>query len=234
MSFMLIGQLATPQGYAVQYDRAGDAEHFAMPAVGFRRHQAPDIPLQLGHDGDRIGGVRYAERSKADGLLVVATVDRDEWADHLDEFGTWGLSPRVRCAPTGAPLEYGYGRLTEVSIVKRPATRGTRPILWSKVELGSGGGDPLGMPLRWRSTWARAHEAASAGKYRRAADHLTIVDLDPLDDLDEARTDPAGARRRAMADLKAMARARMKPTTAVDGGTGRIYTRHSGSVVSFR
>src|SRR4051794_35870318 len=230
MSITLIGQLATRLGLAVQYDRAGDADHFTMPADLFRREQPAELPLRMGHDDQwQIGTVRYLERSRADGLPVGATVDvdmADLWAEHGPHF----LSPRLTCAPTGRPPEHGHRRLSGGSAVKRPATRWTKPVLWSDIALGSGGGDPAGMPLAWHDTWARAHERAAVERYRRRAEHLVIHDVDPLDLASEAVSDPAGVRRRAVAELAAV-RAKAKPVA--DEG-GRSFVRRTGTVTSYR
>lgn len=203
MTFTLIGQAASTAGHIVKYDRAGNAEHSALPAVGFLRRQPVGIPLQLGHDGDRIGTVRYLERSAAGGLVAVATVDHDHWAEHLTEFAPFYMSAGVRCVPTGRPLELGHAMMRELSIVKNPGGRCLRPVLWSPIDLGGGGGDPAGMPLAWHDTWARAHERAAVERYRVRPEHLAIHDVDELGFVDEYNTDPAGARQRLEAELEA-------------------------------
>lgn len=193
-----VGQLCTTAGLVQQRDLAGDPDPFTMTAVSYRREQPVPLPLVFDHDLSwPVGEVAYLERSRADGLLVVGRIARDDLADLLD--GEWYLSAGVRCVPSG-PLEFGHVRMHEVSLVRKPANVNTHPLHWAPSDIArDAGSQPHGLPLNWRSTWGRAHEAMAARIYRRAPDRLAIVDLDQLDAVDEIMTDPAAARRRVEA-----------------------------------
>ena len=73
------------------------------------------------------------------------------------------------------------------------------------------------MPLNWRDTWARAHEAMQSRAYRRA-DRRPILDLDPLDVSDEILTDPAEAKRKNRRKPNGnVTHARSAPGVTLDG-----------------
>jgi hypothetical protein len=63
-------------------------------------------------------------------------------------------------------------------------------------------------------------------RYGRA-DHLSIVDLDPLDPADELLTDLDAARAAAVAEAKAAVKAKPK-TRASAPAPERVYQHHTG------
>lgn len=197
MTITVIGQLTTNHGLVQQRDRAGDMDAWTMPAPSYLREQPAVVPVLMDHDwGWPVGAVGHLERSRADGLLMVARVANDDLGDLLAD-GPWFLSGGVRCAPTGV-MQYGLAKLREVSIVRRTANVNTRPIRWSRSDIArDSGSEPHDMPLRWHDTWRRAHERMVGERYREKPAHLTIHDLDQLSIVDEVMTDPAAARRRA-------------------------------------
>ncbi len=205
----LIGQIATSRGLIHQHDLAGNGDAWTLPTVAYERAQ-PRVPILVGHDRDWVvGEVAYYERSNIDGLMMVGTV-RDDMADLLDG-DDWHLSPEVACRRCG-PLEYGHGRIAEVSLVRRTASIGTSPIRYARHDIADAGGAPRGLPLRWHDTWARAGEAVSRYTYRRD-DGLRIVDIDPLDLVDEVLCDPIVAAR-VNAEAKRRSAPTIRPTPA--------------------
>jgi hypothetical protein len=218
----LIGQVCTSKGLVQQRDLAGNAYPWTLPANSYERAQRR-VPVLVNHDeGWRIGEVQHWERSRAGGLMLVAELNSlGPMDDDSDE--SWYLSPDVISTPYG-PLERGHGRIEEVSVVPRTASLGTLPVRWSPHT-----GAPHNMPLHWYDTWSRAHEARSSYRYRRD-DKLSIVDIDPLDLIDEVLCDPVVAERVAAeaAAIKTKARAAAPSTTE-----RRYVHRLGGRVTSF-
>lgn len=178
MTWTIIGQVATASGRSQQFDLAGVGSPFTLPAANFRPMQPR---LRLLHDHDEtwdLGGqgVVHLERSAVDGLLCVATIDVD--LSEMLANGEWFMSGGVRTTPTGAPLEFGHGKLHEVSLVRKPAMLGTHPLRWSRTNIVTdSGGAPHGLPMRWHDTWQRAHQRATSYRFQRA-DFLLIEDVD--------------------------------------------------------
>lgn len=197
MTITVIGQLATTAGLVQQRDLAGDADPWTMPAPSYLRQQPAVVPVLMDHDwGWPVGTVGHLERAEATGLLMVARLGNDDLGDLFAD-GDWFLSGGVRCAPTGV-MEYGQVRFREISLVRRTANLGTKPIRWSRSDIATdSGSEPHDMPLRWHDTWRRAHDRMVTERYREKPAHLTIHDLDQLSVVDEVLTDPAAARRRA-------------------------------------
>ena len=197
MTLHLIGQLATHRGLVQQRDAVGTLDSWTMPANAYVRQQRR-VPLLVEHDW-QVGEVQYLQRSRASGLLMVATAD-DNIADLLRDH-EWHLSAGVRCHETGFSAhgsEFGLATLREMSLVGRPANVGTGKVHWS-----TAAGAPHGLPLNWRSCWEEAHEAMPGYKYRRH-DGLRIHDVDELDLYDEVMTDPESARAKIRATLPAV------------------------------
>ena len=190
----ILGQTATPQGFARQVDLAGDADLFTMPATAFRPLHRPDLPLLMQHSDWQVGDVRYLERSRSDGLLALATIEDDTFSDLLAD-GPWYLSAGVRATPAKMPNEYEDIRLKEISLTRRPAVRGTRPLVWSHHDVTKGGGgQPSDMALNWRSAWDRGAERLVGARFRVAPKYLVIHDLDPLPVAPVAPAAPAALR----------------------------------------
>lgn len=181
----VIGQVVADAGLVSQVDAWGGHEPYRLPATGYERNQPRPLPLRYQHhEGFQLGEVGHLERSRASGLMAVATIPDNDLADLLAD-GPWFLSDKVACRSVG-PLTKGGARLHELSLVRKSANVNTRPIRYARTDIArNAGGHPAGLPLNWRSTWDRAHKAMSAYAYRRA-DHLVIHDLDPAD-LDAAR-----------------------------------------------
>jgi hypothetical protein len=248
MTATLIGQVCTAQGLIHQHDLAGNAYAWELPAVGYERAQHR-VPIVVGHDETwQLGEAAYFERSRTDGLLVVARLHA---LGPIDDGHDWYLSPDVSSRPCG-PLESNHGTIHELSVVPRTGSVNTRPLRWSPHDLArSGGGEPRGLALRWRETWARAHEAINGDRYRYLRDDtLRIVDMDQLDLIDEVLCDPEVAarvkaeaeetkRRAAMLDM-ARSHDVNAERYAVEHGLGgysyvgadgeRRYVRHSGKL----
>jgi hypothetical protein len=199
----LIGQVVAHHGLVNGVDPVGAPEPYTLPANAYLRDQPAGLGLFFDHDTSwRIGDVEFLQRSRADGLMMVGRVVRDDLADLLLD-GDWYLSDGVNCRATG-PLMKGHAQLREISLVRRSANVGSRPLRWARSDLGAdAGSEPGNMPLNWYGCWTRAHEAIAARRYRRTPDRLAIVDLDPLGYVDEILTAPAAtlaaARRRAEA-----------------------------------
>jgi hypothetical protein len=193
MTTSLIGQVCTSRGLIQQYDLAGDADAWSLPAVAYERAQRR-VPILVQHDETwPVGEVAYYERSKADGLMMVGTI-RDDLTDLLDD-DDWHLSPEIESRRCG-PFEYGHGKINEISLVRRTASIGTRPVRYARHDTVGGGGAPRGLPLRWYDIWDRAHEQMHSDRYtHRRDDSLRIHDIDPLDLVDEVLCDPEVAAR---------------------------------------
>lgn len=176
----LIGQVVTNQGLVHTVDaHGGNDERWSMPATAYRRRQPASLPVHFDHDRSwPVGQTTYLERSKADGLLAVAVLERDDLADLLSD-GDWFISDSVRSRSVGL-VERSGGILEELSLVRRTGNVNTLPLRWSRSD-----GAPLGLPLNWHGPWRQAHERMSGARYRRAPDHLDIVDRDPLGLMDE-------------------------------------------------
>lgn len=202
----VIGQIVTAAGHVQQYDAAGDAIPYSMPANGYLRHQPKVIPLLFNHDHSwPLGLLCHLERSEAGGLMAVGRLMRDDLADLLED-GDWYFSDGTRCRPVGV-MEFGHVQLTDVSLVRSTGNLCTPPIRWSRCDIAKDSGQPLDLPLHWRACWNRAHARMVSARYKRAADTLTIHDLDRLGVVDELLTDPAYAR-------SLLARAKTKPKAA--------------------
>jgi hypothetical protein len=211
----LIGELASGKGLLRHVDLAGDSEYHHMPPSSYLRHQPPVIPLLHEHDDWHLGQVHYLERS-ARALVAVAQASDD--IEDLLRDGSWFFSDGVRYRG------YGIGettavRIHEVSIGRHPAAVAARPICFSASNTA-----PSGMPLPWYSVWGRANEAMAGARWRAAPDHLDIVDIDPLSDIDELMTDPERARKMSAEASAARSSARAAPAPRAD--TGRLF-RHS-------
>lgn len=190
MSICVIGQVVTSQGFVHTVDRFGDnPQYWQMPAVAYRRSQPANIGVHFDHDRSwRVGSATYLERSKADGLLAMAVLERDDLVDMLND-GPWFISDSVRSSRV-SEFERSGGVLEELSLVRQTGNVSTRPVRWSFSD-----GAPAGLPLNWRDSWKRGHEHMTRTRYRVAPDHLTIHDLDRLSTIDELLTDPSAARR---------------------------------------
>jgi hypothetical protein len=192
----VIGQLSTSEGLVQQRDGAGDPIPWTMRANSYLRDQKAGLPILMDHDpGWPVGGVGYLQRSAASGLLMVGRLADDSMADLLND-GDWYLSGGTNSHATGV-MEYGLATLREASLVRATGSIGTRPVCWSKTDIAKNSGAQPPMPLFWRSCWDAAHVAMSSYRYKRAG-RLPIVDIDELSLYDEAMTDPAAARRRAI------------------------------------
>jgi hypothetical protein len=189
----VIGEVVRSAGLVQEVDHWGNPLPWTMPANAFLRDQKARLPIVFNHDRSwPIGEVGYLERDRA-GLRMVGRLYRDDLDDLLDD-GDWYFSDSVRCRPTG-PLERGHGVLEEISLVRRTANLGTRPIAWARGDIAKGSSGQPPMPLPWRSCWDRAAECMSTYAYQRA-DRLPIVDLDQLDVVDELLTSNGASVRR--------------------------------------
>ena len=179
----LIGQIVSPLGLAQHVDLAGQVHHSAMPAEAFLRAQPAEVPVYFDHDDtwDLGGRVVHLERSRAGGLLAVATVGNADLGDLLDD-GPWFLSARTNTwADDQMPGARTCAQLVEVSMVRETANMAALPIVWVHGDIATTGAPLAPMPSSWRSAWSNAHQSLRASRYRAAPEHLEIVDLDPLD-----------------------------------------------------
>jgi hypothetical protein len=224
MALSIIGQVATPKGLIQQYDLAGNADAWTLPAVAYERAQRR-VPILMDHDESwSVGEVAYYERSKIDGLMMVGTI-RDDMDDLLDD-GDWHLSPAVASRRCG-PCEYGQGKISELSLCRRTASLGTRPVCYARHDSFGGGGAPRGLPTSWHETWERAHEAISRDRYaHRRDDALRIVDVDELSIFDEWRTDRDAARSRLQSELDKRRAAKRKLRADCPVESQRVF-RHA-------
>ena len=222
----IIGQVVAHAGHVHQRDPDGTMVPYTMPPDRYFREQPAPIPLHFDHDRTwTIGSVGHLERSRSQGLLIVGTLPNDDLADLLAD-GPWYLSDSTLGKPIDSHRLDWVGRsIKEISLVRRTANLGTRPLVWSPHD-----GQPS-MPLYWRSCWAATLAAMSTARYRKAPDHLTIVDLDPLDSIDEMRTDPAGARRAAIELLETKLLETRAEADVFVGET--VHRRTFGTVLSF-
>lgn len=196
----VLGQVVAPEGLAVHLDALGDAASATIaPALAYKRHQAVDLPVYLDHDTSwRLGSGKYLLRSERLGLMAVAVLDAD--VEDLLADGPWFWSDSITSHRLGDTLYRTSVELRELSLVRATANCRTSPVVWANVDIAtSGGGAQPPMRLAWRSVWERAAQALEGQRYRRAAQHLSIVDLDPLDPVSEILTDPDAARQRAAA-----------------------------------
>ena len=225
MTITVIGPLCTGRGLVQHYDAAGDAVPYARPANVYLRHQPAVIPVFFEHDDTwQLGNVGHLERSRS-GLMAVSRIERDDLADLLID-GDWYFSDGTSARRSGL-MKYGNCLLEELSLVRSTANVGTRPIAWARTDIATDSGGQPHMPLTWRDTWKRAHERMSSfsAKYRRA-DHLTILDLDELDSVDEMLTDPVAARRLLDSRRTPTAKATTRTRATTNEDWSRVY-RHS-------
>jgi hypothetical protein len=234
MSATVLGQIIAPNGWAHHTNTLGEVVRSSVcEPIAYQRHQPADLPVYFAHDDTwRLGRVRHLERSNRFGLVAVATLDADV-ADLLAD-GPWYWSDRMTCRHVSLTPQRSDAQLVEVSLVRATANCGTRPVVSAPGDLLDG--EPrTGLTLWQRDTWQRAALAVEATRYRTAPDHLDIVDLDPLDLVDEWRTDPDAGKARLRATIDSRQAAKLAPVSrTVDDQFGRVY-RHSlgGRVAAF-
>ena len=225
MTIKLIGQVVGHAGLVQNVEADGTPTPYTMRPDRYLREQPATIPLHFDHDRTwTIGTVGHLQRSRSQGLLMVGTLPDDDLADLLAD-GPWYLSDSTTARPLDEHrLEWSGRQIKEISLVRRSANLNTRPIAWSRHD-----GQPP-MNLYWRSCWDDACKAMTSSRYRRAPDHLTIVDLDGLEPIDEMWTDPAAARRAAIGLLETELATRAEPDAFADGP---VHRHTFGTVLSF-
>lgn len=193
----VLGQVVRPDGLTHHADALGRVDEVVFtPAAAYQPRQPADLAVHFDHDLSwRLGSVGWLGRSDRLGLMAAAVLDADVAGLLAD--GRWYWSDGIACRRLDT-LRRGAIRLRELSLVRATGNCGTRPVVFRP----SNAGEPP-MPLHWREVWQRAAEAMEAQRYRRAPDHLVIVDLD------EQRTDPVAARM-ALASLPTPAPAKTR------------------------
>jgi hypothetical protein len=227
---LAVGQVCTAEGHAQYLDSLDRVCEIAWcPGINYARTQ-PVAGVSIGHDESWVVGTTVAyQRSQRTGLLAALTVRADH-EDFLSKGGDWGLSPRLhKEAPN--PMHWERAVINDLSIVRRPANVGTRPLRYAPLDSSL---PPRGLPPGGEELWLKAKELASMARYRSAPTTLEITDLDELSIPELMATDkPAG--RRALDAAVAARRERNAAQLVGVAETGRVHRRtasapSSGSV----